>query len=201
VRGGATPASFAPLYDEAVIAAIARCPLPVVCGIGHHSDETLAQQFAAVPCSTPSAAAAVFTSQLRDHHLALLAAVQRCRERLEQARRGATEHAWTSWLLAIGTCSGAVVILNALHWRAAGQALVGAFAFGTIARRLWLRRSRALAHRDPRALRTISGVWQALQALEPRTLQARASCEIAEQSELLARCEATARRLLLTGTD
>jgi exodeoxyribonuclease VII large subunit len=197
VRGGANPASFAPLDDEAVIAAIARCPVPVVCGIGHHSDEPLAQQFAAVPRSTPSAAASALINQLRDRHLALSATVQRCDERLKQARRSARERFWTRWLLAIGACSVAVAILNALDRRELSLGLVGAFTLGALVHVLWLWcRRRARDNADSSGLATIAEVWETLQALEPRTMQARASREIEAQLELLDRCKEAAHRFL-----
>ncbi len=65
-RGGGAAEDLICFNDERVVRAIAECPIPVLTGIGHQRDETLADLVADSCAHTPTAAAERMVPDLRD---------------------------------------------------------------------------------------------------------------------------------------
>jgi exodeoxyribonuclease VII large subunit len=69
-RGGGAIEDMACFNDERVVRAIAECPIPVVSGIGHQRDESLADLAADICAHTPTAAAEQAVPRLLDLYAA-----------------------------------------------------------------------------------------------------------------------------------
>jgi exodeoxyribonuclease VII large subunit len=67
VRGGGARTDLAAFDDEQLARAIATCPVPVVTGIGHEIDRSVADEVAHVAAKTPTACAAVLVDRVRTY--------------------------------------------------------------------------------------------------------------------------------------
>src|SRR3990172_5369086 len=82
-RGGGSIESLGPSNDERVTRAIVAAPMPVVCGVGHETDFTIADFVADVRAPTPSAAAELVTPSRDDYLLTVDAYAARLKELLQ----------------------------------------------------------------------------------------------------------------------
>ncbi len=158
VRGGGSLEDLWAFNDERVVRAMAACPLPVVCGVGHESDVTLADLAADLRAPTPTAAAELAAAPQAE----LMGALQSQQQALSRAlhrRLAGLAQGLDHQALRLGSPAGV--------WRQQSQRLDG------LAHRLQHALQPALAackkaqqHHAQRLRRAVAGqLWQRRQTL------------------------------------
>jgi exodeoxyribonuclease VII large subunit len=120
VRGGGSLEDLWAFNDERVVRAIAASALPVVCGVGHETDITLADLAADVRAATPTAAAEL-SAPAQDEELKALSQrssrLQRAAERQLQLQAQRLDHAGLRLGQPARGLAGAAQMLDALSHR------------------------------------------------------------------------------------
>ena len=175
-RGGGSIEDLWAFNDEAVVRAIAACPLPVVCGVGHETDITLADLAADLRAATPTAAAEL-AAPLRDE---LLQTLEQWARRLTRAQRQRLDRATQGLDLLSSRFAHAVTSLRPQRQRldllahraraALTQRLRSAQQSLAHAAQLWQRA--AAAGLERRAAR-LSGLADRLALLDPQQVLSR----------------------------
>ena len=84
-RGGGAKDDLSPFDDELIVRAVRSCPLPVVTGVGHQIDHSLADLAADMALPTPSSAAETVFPDSREMKLLLTSCERSVHSRTERA--------------------------------------------------------------------------------------------------------------------
>lgn len=136
VRGGGSSVQLAPFDAEPVARAVAEADVPVVTGIGHQADDTLADEVSHQRCMTPTQAANFVVGRLHAARSQLDQQLAQARQLAAEAANRARERARLRWravaavallaaaTLALGSPSvGRVVLTTAIAVLAAAAAI------------------------------------------------------------------------------
>lgn len=175
VRGGGALEDLWAFNDERVVRAVAACPLPVVCGVGHETDVTLCDLAADLRAPTPTAAAELAAPAQADALAALharLVALQRLVARALQTQAQRVDTLAFRLGQPTRTLLGQRERLLGLHQRLRQALLQRSQRQADEPRRLVQRLHRALAVQLQRQRSQLGAAQQRLDALNPqRVLQ------------------------------
>ena len=183
-RGGGSLEDLMAFNDERVVRAIAASPMPVVCGVGHESDVTLADLAADLRAPTPTAAAELAAPRTQDCIDALDTFGELMRRRLRAAldsRAQALDHAAMRLSRPADSVRQSAQRLETLS-----QQLAAAARRSVEARRWqWTlsaeRLARAIAAVPQAHANRLDAITSRLQALDPKRVLARGYVWLADE--------------------
>jgi len=183
-RGGGSLEDLWAFNDERLLRAIVASPIPVVCGVGHETDLTLADLAADLRAPTPTAAAELAAPECSTCALALATLAQRARRRVRQQLDSHAQRLDSLALRLMRPAEG----LRQRHEQLAllGQRLTSASAHGLERRSVHLAelaqrlRRAALVSRRAGALQ-LDALADRLRALDPQHVLARGYAWLADE--------------------
>lgn len=185
VRGGGSLEDLWAFNDERVVRAVAGSPIPLICGVGHETDVTLADFAADLRAPTPTAAAEL-AAPVRDEALAQLDGLaqraRRClRRRLDSEAQRLDQRALqlARPAEALARRSQQLQAIDARRRRALRAGLGHA---GEMLPRLADRLRRAQAHTQSHATLRLSVLGARLQALDPGRVLSRGYAWVSDSS-------------------
>ena len=176
VRGGGAATDLAAFDSELIARAIAELPVPVVTGIGHEIDRTVADEVAHLSVKTPTASAQAMVALVREFDRLLVAKWAVIAEAAQEAVAGEAERLRTcARHVALGTRSGLAASGMVLSSRATRLARSAQAALDRSSRHLERATGRvgtgARVHLREH-VRLVDGVQHQLTRRAPRVLEA-----------------------------
>lgn len=177
VRGGGASTELAAFDSEVIARAIANLPVPVLCGIGHDVDRTVADEVAHTSYKTPTACAQAMVSAVLDFDKALVATWTAIATTAQKVVAGELSRLRTcARHVAVGTRQGLAAAKQMLSTDATRLAVSARVNLSAHQRRVDALQH-SLVQRAPRVVhsqdRRLEGTAAQLRALDPARVLAR----------------------------
>ena len=175
-RGGGSLEDLWAFNDERVVRAIAACPLPVLCGVGHETDVTLSDFAADLRAPTPTAAAELAAPSRLECMAALQALATTLSQRVQRGldgRRQGLDHAALRLARPTDMLRRQAQTLAMLQHRLAAAVRLAGLAHAQRERQTALRLRRAVAVLHVQQTQRLASLAARLDALGPRQVLAR----------------------------